>query len=185
MAITSYASRSRGGKGQEDMWAVANLCRRAGITTYNCMQAGAQENWKVCWFGKQPEAKLALVFLDEAYFESEGCVEELMAIIYTRQPFVPINFGVTWPFLQSDFLGKVYGSDATKMKQKQHTIRQFLGNVFPSFDQGFMTSKKSSRAFDGAQWEQNADQLLVEIRKKLDERSLRKAEKTAEDTQSL
>ena len=130
VAITSYASRSRGGKGQEDMWAVANLCRKAGITTYNCMQAGAQENWKEWWFGKQPEAKLALVFLDEAYFESEGCVEELMAIISTRQPFVPINFGVTFPFLKSDFLSKVYGSDATKMKLKQHTIRQFLGNIF-------------------------------------------------------
>ena len=78
--IFSYASASDGGRGMQHMYAIGNMLRRNGITTY-CGKMVQVENWQVQWYGKMAQAKFAIIMLSEAYWKSQPCIDEIVAIL--------------------------------------------------------------------------------------------------------
>ena len=157
--LMSFATANRDGHGQDDMWAIANLVRKQGFSTYNCLQAEAASNWKVKWFGKRRETKLALILLDKPFFKSEGCVEELLAILTRRMAFIPINFGVDIDFMHGNITEHVYAGDDTKIRETSNLIQEFLGNIFPVYQKGLM--------LEPANWHRNAKELVDEVKLKM------------------
>eukprot|EP00937_MAST-01D_sp_MAST-1D-sp2_P002691 g2691.t1 len=79
--ILSYATKSNGGCGKEDMWAIANVLRNNGIASFNGYQVKPGEDWQSKWYGKMPEAKICVLILSKEYFTSKACVRECIEAI--------------------------------------------------------------------------------------------------------
>ena len=127
--IISYATKSRGGKGEEDMWAIANVLRQHGITSFNGLQVEAGENWQVGWYGRKTQAKLAIIMLSPEYFGSSACAEECKAIVTSKIKVIPIQYGM--PNTKGNFLG-----DQEDEIMVAGLIKVKMGNCFPRPDQG-------------------------------------------------
>ena len=127
--IISYATKSRGGNGKEDMWAVANVLRENGITSFNGCQVKAGENWQEGWYGRMSKAQAAILLLSPEYFDSDSCVQECSAILKSGMKAFPVQYGM--PDTKGDFLG-----DENDKVLTAGLIKQKLGNVYPPPDQG-------------------------------------------------
>ena len=95
IVIISYASKSNNNRGKDDMWAIANVLRRNGITSFNGYQVKPGEDWQTKWYGKMPEAKLCVLVLSEEYFTSKACVDECLEVLKQKNKVIslPIQFG--------------------------------------------------------------------------------------------
>lgn len=103
--ILSYATRSRDGKGKDDMWAIANVLREAGIDSFNGYMVAGGEDWQDEWFGMLGEAKMCILMLSPEYFQSPACVKECATALKTEGiKILPIQFGL--PEMGGRFLGK-------------------------------------------------------------------------------
>ena len=129
--VFSYASKSRGGKGKDDMWAMCNLCRAHNITSFNGYMVKAGEDWQLEWYGLMPEAKVVVLILSPEYFASKNCVKECVTTLRTKSAdqILPVQFGL--PNMRGRFLGE--GRDEIK---SANVIRQRIGNAIPPPDQG-------------------------------------------------
>ena len=128
--IFSYATKSNNGKGKDDMWALANVLRENGITSFNGYQVEAGDNWQEAFYGRLPEAQVAILVLSPEYFASDACVKECATILReSKIKIVPVQFGM--PNIQGHFLGE--GDDEIMLA---NLIKSKLGNVYPPPDQG-------------------------------------------------
>ena len=92
--IISYATNSNNNRGKDDMWAIANVLRKNGITSFNGYQVRPGEDWQAKWYGKMPEAKLCVLVLSKEYFKSKACVNECFEVLKNRKVIpLPIQFG--------------------------------------------------------------------------------------------
>ena len=68
--ISSYCTKTDGGRGEQRMWQVANFLKRHGIASFNGKQVKAGEDWMQKWLGKMPEADVCLAMIGPDYFKS-------------------------------------------------------------------------------------------------------------------
>jgi len=132
--IFSYASGTDGGKGEANMWAVANGLRAYDITTYNSKMVKAGQHWRVEWFGILARAKFAVVIPSDAYWQSQQCVDELEAILHRNIPVFLLrgDVGFTGRVPKGDFLGT---ADANKkLSGFFQTSKQLAKNCLPGPD---------------------------------------------------
>ena len=114
--ILSYASKSRGGKGKDDMWAIANVLREAGIDSFNGYMVAGGEDWQLEWFGFLPEAKVCILILSpDEYFKSKACVNECWEALKAEGvEILPIQFGLP------NMSGRFLGTSPQKIKLVRH-----------------------------------------------------------------
>ena len=94
-AIISYATKSNNNCGKDDMWAIANVLRKNGITSFNGYQVKPGEDWQTKWYGKMPRAKLCVLILSEEYFTSTACADECFEVLKQKGRVIPlpVQFG--------------------------------------------------------------------------------------------
>eukprot|EP01050_Picozoa_sp_SAG11_P023201 SAG11_NODE_4598_length_1840_cov_1.031591_1_plen_306_part_01 len=160
--IFSYASATDGGKGVEHMWALANVLREAGVTSY-CGLMVKTQNWQRMWYGKMRRARAAVVMLSDAYWKSGPCVKELMAILEhgSIRVFIIRVDTTCHTCMRGDFLGNTVDeiTDAGFIKAKlsmncfpppHEGLFQdaFMGNAleFMSHVQGYLAAVSPAQA---------------------------------------
>ena len=133
--IMSYASRTDEYKGREHMWALCNVLRAQRVRTFNGLMV-KDANWQITWFGKLDKAKVAVIMLSDAYWQSKPCVEELTKILQSSSIKVVIVRFDNWSFA-GNFLKHM-----NEMSEEQQTdlcgfIKKKLdGNCWPPPDKG-------------------------------------------------
>jgi hypothetical protein len=149
--ILSYTTASRGGKGKKDMWAIANVLRKNGITSFNGYQVKSGDHWQDQWYGNMPEAKVCILILSPEYFDSGPCRDECSAVLKQKSVFpLPVQFGM--PDMSGHFLGET--SEQVRMA---NLLNQRIGNVLPPPDKGVFSDN----------FEQHAETLVRRVREKL------------------
>jgi hypothetical protein len=136
--IMSYASRTDENRGREHMWAISNVLREARITTFNGLMVKTQ-NWQITWFGKLDKAKVAVILLSDAYWQSKACVEELTKILQSSSIKVVILRFDEWSF-GGNFL-KTMKHQGCSTEEEQTDLCGFIkskldGNCWPPPDRG-------------------------------------------------
>ena len=88
--ISSYCTKTDGGRGEQRMWQVANFLKRHGIASFNGKQVKAGEDWMQKWLGKMPEADVCLAMIGPDYFKSGPCKEEIYEAMREGKHIIPI-----------------------------------------------------------------------------------------------
>jgi hypothetical protein len=104
--IFSYRTESDGGRGAAHMWAVANMLRLNGITSY-CGLMVREANWQQKWFGKMYKAKFAIIMTSDKYWDPNSpCREEVEAILQRGLKVFILRVDATCSTcMRGDFLG--------------------------------------------------------------------------------
>ena len=100
-----------------------------------------------------PSAKVAVVMISEAFFQSKPCVAELQAVLKWGIPLVPVVFDVT---ARGCMKGNFLGEDMEMIKQKNSIKVKMDGNWLPPPDRGIFQDDFHSNA-------QNLVKLVKEL----------------------
>lgn len=159
--LISYATElgvsSGASEGQRIMLEVAAAIEAAGLSVFHGKKVGPGENWKIQWFGRVPVAKVALVLLSPAYFESRSCIKELLAVIEED--------GVTViPVIVSEDTAKAMKTFVQQQTLEANAIKTLLkGNWFP--EPGH--TRGVIQGSTAAEFEDNCAALVARIRELL------------------
>ena len=93
--ILSYCTHTDEGKGKEHVWAIANILKDAGITSFHGYMVRGGDQWEEEWFGIMPSAKFGVVMISEAFLKSKPCVKELRALLKQGIPIIAVVFDRT------------------------------------------------------------------------------------------
>ena len=140
----SYCTYTDGGLGKEHVWAVANILKDAGITSFHGYIVEAGQDWEKKWFGKMPRAKVGVVMLSEAFFKSGPCKEELLALIKKGHPIIPVVFDMS---AHKAMKGDTFlGTDADSIEDANFLKTKMTGNSLPPPDQGVFQTNFDANA---------------------------------------
>ena len=146
-ALLSYASNSISeGLGKSYMWALSNVLKDSGITSFNGYMVKAGQNWQLEWYGVLPQSKVVIVMLSREFFKSGACVKELITALSQDKYVIPL-------FLEDVPLkGNFLGESVTAQKEAAFIkLKGLSANCIPPPDQGHFPGQGAADFLRNAQ----------------------------------